>query len=430
MKILSNLSEKVGKSTRIFTYCLLFCLPYSVAAVNLFASLITLSSLTSKEFWSESRRIVKNPMVLLVIFMYLLIIVGIYHTSGSTHEIYNTLNRYKKLLLIPLVIPHFQQDKYKVAALQIFTASVFLNVLISWSEFYGFTNISDPIYQEPHGNGVFRWHITQGILFVTLISICTGFILNTTSKARRLFYGGILLLATTNVLFVMDARNGKATIPLLAIWAFLEYLQTKNLSGRLRVLVPVLATTVILGATVAIVMNPQTRLGSIIQEIKQTEKSGTLTSQGGRVEFWRKGITLFETHPLIGYGTGSVYFETGKLAAKETTEVGRIPAFNLHNEFLMWAVQWGIFGLASISLFFILWFRSSLYVSRFFAMQIRGQWLIFATGCLYNSYLVDFTEGYIITIMLGVLISPFASKSTKKPPEFIQNRSRIRVRCS
>jgi O-antigen ligase len=385
-----------------------------VAAVNFFGALLAITSITSREFWSERKTLIRNPLVIVVLFMYVLMFVGVFYSTGSNYEALNTLNRYKKILLLPLLIPHFQRQEHKLMAIRIFAMTIFCNVLLSWSEFYGFTHISDPIYGEPPGNGVFRWHITQGLLFSLLIAITTGLYLSTENFLEKLICIGVAALTTANIAWVMDGRNGKAAIPVLIIWAFFEYFRIKPISKKKTLLFFSLVVMVTITATTTMVMNPHTRLGSIVQELRETRQSGSMTSQGGRVEFWRKGLVLFVARPLTGYGTGSVYFETKRLAASATTEVGRIAAFHLHNEFLMWAVQFGIFGLSGIILFFYLWFRASFMVSNMLGIQIRGQWCIFATGCLYNTYLVDFTEGFSMVVLMGVLIPLTMSGSKSK----------------
>lgn len=401
-----NVSQKLpssGSTVRVLTYCMLACLPFSVAGVNFFGFLVFLTSITSREFWESARSTIRNPLVITALFLLGLMFLGIFHTSGSSQEAFNFLNRYKKLLFIPLLIPHFQRQEHRITAVKVFAWSIFLTVMLSWSEYFGLTHMSDPAYSnEPPGDAVFKMHITQGVLFSLLIAISTGLALCSKKKAERWIYLVIACLSALDIGWVMVARTGKATIPILAIWITLEFLRVANISRKRFYLFLGLSVAGISMITAVFMLNPETRMGSIIQEVRQTHQNGSLTSEGERVEFWKKGLTLFSTKPILGYGTGSILYESTRLAKQSETEVGRLPTYNLHNEYLMWAAQLGIFGLGGILALFYFWFRMSLKETIVSGIQIRGHWVVFSTGCLFNPYLIDFTEGYSMVLLMGI----------------------------
>ncbi|QKE41294.1 MAG: O-antigen ligase family protein [Ferrovum myxofaciens] len=401
-----NIIKKLPSSSqivRILTYCMLACLPFSVAGVNFFGFLVFLTSITSREFWKSASSLIKNPIVITALFLFGLMFVGIFHTSGSSQEAFNFLNRYKKLIFIPLLIPHFQQLEHRITAVKVFAWSIFMTVILSWSEYFGLTHMSDPAYVgAPPGDAVFKMHITQGMLFSLLIAISTGLALCSKRMSERLIYLVIACLSVLDIGWVMVARTGKATIPILAIWIILEFLRVANINRKKFYLFLGLSVAGISVITAIFILNPETRMGSIIQEVKQTHHNGSLTSEGERVEFWKKGLILFSTKPILGYGTGSILYESTRLAKQSDTEVGRIPTYNLHNEYLMWAAQLGIFGLAGIVALFYFWFRMSLKENIISGIQIRGHWVVFSTGCLFNPYLIDFTEGYSMVLLIGI----------------------------
>ncbi len=399
---------------RILTYGMLVCLPFSIAGVNFFGVLVLLVSITSREFWLSFRSLIKNPIVLVAIFMFALMFLGIIYTSGSTEEAFNTLNRYKKILFIPFLIPHFQHQEYRITAIKIFAWSIFITVLFSWSEYFGITHISDPAYVgAPPGDAVFKMHITQGMLFSLLISIASGIAMCSKNIYERLLFLSVVFLSVLDIGWVMVARTGKAMIPVLAIWATLEFLRIAGVNKRKFFIFLGFSVMAISIITAIFMLSPETRMGSIIQEIKLSHQNGSLTSEGERVEFWKKGVILFSTKPVLGYGTGSIFHESTRLANRSSTEVGRLSTYNLHNEYLMWAAQLGIFGLSGIVLLFYYWFRMSFVATVSEGIQIRGHWIVLFTGCLFNPYLNDFTEGYSMVLLIGIF-STLQSKSTRK----------------
>ncbi len=401
-----------SRAVRILTYCMLVCLPFTVGGVNFFGALVIATSLLSRTFWSSVRFLAGNPLAILSLILLLLMTLGIFHTTGPSSEALNVLNRYKKLLLIPLLIPHFQKPDHRALAMKVLAWAIFATVLLSWSEFFGWTHLSDPAYVEPPGDAVFKMHITQGMLFSLLVAITLGLALHASSGLSRVLYLGMAAIATADIGWVMIARTGKAVIPMLGIWAMFELLRKTGLAKKHLIL-----GLIVLGigaVTTTFMLNPHTRMGSILQEVRETRQTGSLTSQGERVEFWKKGWTLFSSRPLSGYGTGSILTETTRLSKGEATEVGRLATYNLHDEFLMWAAQLGVFGLAGILALFYFWLKSAFVNDGWSGTQTRGHWIVFATGCLFNSFLGDFTEGFSMVLMIG-LFTPLSMGVFQKP---------------
>ncbi|NDU92023.1 MAG: O-antigen ligase family protein [Ferrovum sp.] len=394
----------LGPVVRVMAYGMLLALPVSVAGVNLFGGMLLMAALLSREFWSAVRKLRSNPMVLVAMAMLGLLLLGMLYTTGPRQEAWAVLMKYRKLLFIPLLLPFFQDDRHRITAMSMLALSIFFTVMASWSEFLGWTHISDPAYGGPPGDAVFKMHIPQGTLFSLLISLCVGLVFATRSRVLQGLLVGMVLLTALNIAWVMVGRTGKAILPVLALWAVWEVLRVWRPSGKTYWSLVACSMVVILSATFWVVSRPTTMLGSVTREIHQSQETGVPTSQGMRLQFYRKSVELISQRPWMGYGTGSVLTETEALAAKGQTEVARVATVNLHNEFLMWAVQLGVTGLVVILLFFGIMLRASFGQSTPTGILLRGQWVVFAAGCLFNSYLLDFAEGYAMTLTAGILI--------------------------
>lgn len=392
---------------RFCTYGLVLSLPISIGGINLFSSLLIVLALCSKEWWNAWPQLWRNPLVLCALVLFFGMFLGIFWTEGSSYEAWAVLGRYKKLLLIPFLLPFFGQRSHQRLALQLLCFSLSLTVICSWSDFMGITHISDPIYYPaPPGDAVFRMHITQGLLFLLNIVVAMGLALTSSSRFPKITYLALAGLSAADIIFVMVGRTGKALLPLLILWIIGEAVRIK-MSGTWHYkkipLWSLAAVIITLAGTAYFASQPDTMLGSIHQEIHASHQTGAVTSQGERVAFWSKGITLFKQEPWFGHGTGSVITLTTKMAQHAQRAVDQVVTFNLHNEYLMWAVQLGLLGLISILTFFGLYLRAGLKEPGINGLVLRGSWLIFITGCLFNSFLVDFTEGYSLVILLGLL---------------------------
>ncbi|NDU85724.1 MAG: O-antigen ligase family protein [Ferrovum sp.] len=414
----------LGRAVRFCTYGMMASLPFAVGGVNVFGTLIILLALLSREWWSVFPRLMRNPMVLICIAMLLLVWLGTFRTAGPHQEALNVLNRYHKLLFIPLLIPFFQQLKHRMMALNVLLGALLFNVVISWTEFFGWTHVSDQAYlgtATAPGDSVFHQHITQGLLFCVSMVVGSALAWFEKTRGRKIYYWGAVLLAASNVAWVMVGKTGKAMLPLLALWLLGEWwVSQKREKKRAEAFVHTSPNAslgsvtrskwmfaglalLVLGATTWSALTPSTMLGTAFQEVVKSRATGQDNSQGERVEFWHKGLILISHESWLGYGTGSVLTLTRKLAETAQTPVGHLATTNLHDEYLMWAVQFGLPGALIILLFFFVYWRGGKQAGMA-GMALRGAVMIFSFGCLYNSFLVDFAEGYSMVLLAGVLL--------------------------
>ncbi|MDE1989062.1 MAG: O-antigen ligase family protein [Betaproteobacteria bacterium] len=394
----------LGPLVRLLAYGLLAALPVSVGAVNFFAALVLLAALSSREWWQACGRLPRQPVVLATLALLLLLCAGLFYSEGSLQDGWAVVAKYRKLLVIPMLLPFFQEDRYRFAAMRVFALSIFVTVLVSWTEFLGWTHLSDPAYGGPPGDAVFKMHIPQGTLFSLLVVLGICLAREARSMPLRVVYWAMSLVAALDIAWVMVGRTGKAILPVIALWALWETMRQQSFGPKFGKAAIAVGTVLILAATGWAVLNPHTMLGSVVSEIRKSQETGTITSQGIRLEFYRKAMQLMAERPLAGHGTGSVTVTTGRLAARASTEVAQVSTVNLHNEFMMWAVQLGWPGLAAVLMFFMALWRESFRQSTTVGMLLRGQWVVFATGCLFNSYLLDFAEGYAIVLTSGILL--------------------------
>ncbi len=387
---------------------MLLSLPFAVGGVNLFGYLILVVA-PFIETWRQAwHRLVTNRMAGIALLMLGMVAVGTLYSLGGSQEALNVLNRYHKLLFIPWLMPFFCRDEDRVRALHVLALALSINVAISWTEYLGLTHVSDPIYDGVapghFGDNVFRTHIAQGLLFDVLLVIAGVHVIRATGRIRYLF-AIIGLLTALNILVVMVGRTGKALLPVILLWLLYEWLTVDRAFFRIpakwKSMALLLGVLVMAGTTWSLA-HPSTMLGTIVSEVRASRATGVDTSQGERVQFWQKGFRLIRLNPWYGSGAGSVHAQTLKLAQHETSFLGRMATYNLHDEFLMWAVQFGFPGLFVIVLFFM-YYLSAAPGSEVSAITMRGAGLVFLIGCLFNSFLMDFTEGYSMVLLAGVL---------------------------
>ena len=386
-------------------YGALMSLPVSVAGLNLFLGMAVLLALVSYEFWKATPGLVRHPIAILAILMFGLLAIGTLYSSAPDSESFKYLWRYKKLILIPLLIPFFQESHFRYLAIRFFSLAVFLTVLASWSEFFQLTHLSDPAYGDFTGDSVFVMHITQGYLFAMLVALSLSLFFATKNLYAKAAWLIIAAITTADICLVMWGKTGKATLIILVIWGCWEWLNAQNWRFITKSIIQVICVCSVLGGTAIAAKNPALSFGVIQAELEHSDKTGDITSQGLRKQFAKTGVLIFLKSPWVGHGTGSIVTEQALFAKEANTPVGQVITVNLHNEYLMQAAQVGILGVALfIAWIAITWFYSLSSVLAWEGIALRGVTVVFASGCLFNSYLWDHIEGYTFILLLTTLI--------------------------
>ena len=210
------------------------------------------------------------------------------------------------------------------------------------------------------------------------------------------------ILAAGNVLFLVNGRTGEVILPVLVIMFFYELYGTKALKY-------VLALT-IAGLLIAynIPSLHKSRIFSIQEEMSRSEARGELTSAGLRVEFYKNTLDLIAQHPFFGGGTGSMETEYYKISETEHTLEKRVP--NPHNQYLLTTQELGIMGLISLLAFWLIPWRMSYQLKSVEnGKALRGLIITIMVGSLFNSLLLDASEGKFYCLMAGILISSYSA---------------------
>jgi len=177
---------------------------------------------------------------------------------------------------------------------------------------------------------------------------------------------------------------------------------------RWRGLALALALTAATVTAAALIPGPfQQRLGLAAGEQASSPISqGAQISTAQRLEFYRTSLAIIRDHPLLGVGTGGF-----SKAYAEKAQDGKIPqSRNPHNEYLHIMVQLGLVGLAALLYLFWTHWRLALRLASPREHHLtRGIILTIAVGCLFNSLLLDHTEGLLYAWLTGLLFGGLKS---------------------
>jgi O-antigen ligase len=370
-------------------------LPWSTSGVAIGMVVWLLALLPTMELRPFLRSL-RRPVCMLPIALVILAALGTLWSDAPWGARLYALSPVTKLLVLPLLLYHFERTKRGLWVFTAFLISCTLLMTVSWLV------LLDPGLSLKRGGGergIFvKNYIDQSQEFA-LCAVALVYPIVTLLQNRKnrqaLLLVAIAVSFIVNMTFVVVSRTALVTMPvMLAVFALM------HLKWRANVIL--FAGAVVLAA-LAWLASPQlqattekfTRDYRIYKELDQP------TSIGVRLEFYRKSLRFFSEAPLIGHGSGSTrgLFEaaaTGPAVLAAGQVIG-----NPHNQTLNVAVQWGCVGvviLYAMWLVHLLLFRGEGLVAWIGLMVVLQN--IFSS--LFNSHLFDFHEGWMYVLGVGV----------------------------
>lgn len=362
-------------------------LPFSTAGVSLsMAVLLLLCLLAPRRLWATAPW--RQPMLL--VGLLLLVYIGL-HTlavSGVPRVAGTEANRYHELLMLPLLWGLLHLSRKPRLLFLGFATGCVVYAGMHWAAPYvpklaawlGPRRISSG-FALAVGAFLLYEHARLGLL------------------PRLAAYAASALLAAT-ALFANDGRTGHVLVLLL-----LGCVAWRSASRRWRLVVAIAAVV-----ASALVASMSTAVRSRVQEtLNATAVSAEPSSTAIRLMLLRNGVEVARQNYLLGTGwpTYSAAYERVSIANGDPPGNWR-RSENPHNEYLM---QLGAGGLPALALF-LAWIALPLYAAlRPGAQDPRAAGMLacvalaFAAGSLFNSLLMDFTEGHIYAAMAAWLLA-------------------------
>jgi O-antigen ligase len=306
-----------------------------------------------------------------------------------------------KLLVLPLLLYHFERSPRGVWVFIAFLVSCALLAVVS-----GIVALDPDLSAKAyfsHGpylpvSGIFvKNYIDQGQVF-SLCAVALAYpvvtLLRDNKMRQALLLAAVALGLVANMVFVVVSRTALVTMPImLAVFALLHL--------RLRVAIATLCAVALLAAA-AWYASPhlRTTVDKFFTDYDHTAIQNNESGIGSRLVYWKKSLNFFVAAPVIGHGTGSTR------GLFEQAGIGQVGAraqvvSNPHNQTLNVAVQWGVVGVAVL---YAMWLAHLL----LFRGEGLANWIgllvvvqnIFTS--LFNSHLFDFHEGWLYVLGVGV----------------------------
>lgn len=393
---LSGHAERVARWSGI---ALGFSIPISVALDNALLALFVAGWVASGAWRAKWQAIRSNPVALAALALLALLAAGTLYGERDPGDGARYLVKYSDLLLVALLAFIFRDAQARAHALLALVAGLALVLCLSYLIHFGIIPHGKLSGVDQAAPIVFKHSLTHNVLMALGAYLFAQYAGQAASREVRACWIALAVLAAVNVLFMVPGRTGQLILVVLAVYGGYVW---KGWRGA-----------TVAGAAMAVLLlipGPmQQRFEQGFQERSAWEAGdhGRPSSIGDRLEFYRASLAIVREHPWVGVGTGGF----PRAYARHIEGTALAPSRNPHNEFLHLAVQLGAIGLAAfLWLLATQWRLSGRLASAPETHLARALVLTIVTGCMFNSLLLDHTEGLLYAWLTGVLYAGLKSK--------------------
>lgn len=394
---------------------LAFTLPQQVALNNFVLVLLLLVALPA--YGKKLPELIRqNPVARVSLVMFGLLLLGTFWGDAPWSKALGVLGKYVDLALIPLFMLLFREPGTRERSLRAFFIIMLIAWALSWAIGWRLLPLTHEVRllvgpaAQPDNPSIFHSYITQG-----LMTPYAGFLLllwarHVDSAWLRWVMYLLAAQAVANVLLMLNGRTGYLTLLVLLGWlgwtGLDRLIQRHGLGvrGRLVSLAAlILLPLVLMVSAYQGIPRVHDRITTALIEVQQWQpgKVDVENSMGTRLSLYANSLVLIADRPLLGYGTGGLAQAYGKLPAVDPTH----PVDNPHNEYLMQALQLGIAGVVMLLFLFITLWRCAGRLPPFERDAARGLVLTYGLACLFNSLLLDHTEGLFFAFFTAWLFA-------------------------
>jgi len=405
IKAYQDFMQKLINAIIIFA-CFSIAMP--TAWVSVASAFLLFAWIISGKYSEKFKLIYKNPAAISVLILFSFYCIGSIYSSGNIKESGTFLLKYAKLLIIPIIISVVRTKKIRHNGMNAFLFGALILLSISYFKWLGIIPMNLGLHDLPdnsQGYLAFKNRIAHNILmsFLMFVFFCKAYFDKT---QWRWVWLVIALLSLIDLMYLVGGRSGQ--IIALCFVLFLPlYFYGKE------------AYKYLLIAAISIFMLHKQleplmpgRLLETSQEVSEHKSDVHLTSAGIRLEMYKNTLSLIKQSPFIGYGTGALRYEYNKLANTQDTLLKDVP--NPHNQYLLTFFELGMAGFAALIFMFYRFWQHSNVIARsdtYAGMYLKGVVLTIAIGSMFNSLLLDATEGKFYCVLTGLLLSAYTKKN-------------------
>lgn len=393
---LAGFQQRSEDLARTFAVALGVSIPFSVAADSVLLALVLVCWLAADRYRERFAQLRRNPVALMALGFVALLAVGLAYGEQPRADALRYFGKYADLALLGVFVTLFGDPVWRRRAVFALASALALLVVLSYLTKLGVLPPTPWARRVPVVYPIIVMDsLTHGILVAFGAFLFAVLGREAPKGPVRTIWFALAAAAAANVLFVVPGRTGYVVLGALALYFGYVW---RRLAGLALV---ALAGAAVVGVGYSASSTLQGRVLETEREAREWQPGvAARTSVGYRLEFYNNTLKIIRDRPLVGAGTGgfpSAY-------ERQVAGTGMAPAGHPHNEYLHLMAQLGIPGLVALAaLFWVPWRLAPRLPVPHEGLLARGLVLTIAVGCVFNSLLLDHTEGLLFAWGLGVL---------------------------
>lgn len=393
LSITSRLDRaRLGRIADWLSVAVAVSIPWSTSATSILLVLWLIVLIPTLK-WSDLRSELLTAVGGLPVALFLLGAAGMLWADVSWHDRWGGLDGFVRLLVIPLLMVQFRRSDGGYSVLAGFLISCIALLIASFV-----VTVWPNLHPRPAGNeGVpVKSYIVQSLEF----TMCAAVLLDFAAAKARLrqwkiaaAFAVLALAFLGDIFFVTTGRTALVVIPVLVLlYGFRQ-------SGWKGIFAAGAAGCII--AAVVWTASPyvRERVTGIYTESELYEQKNEPTPSGLRIDFWKQSLRFIASAPLFGHGTGSIVDQFERAASRRA---GVYFSSNPHNQTFAVGIQLGALGIIvlwAMWLSHLLLFRGAGTLAWIGSVVVASN----IVGSLFNSFIFDFTEGWLYVFGVGVV---------------------------
>ena len=375
----------------------LFFTPISASLKSIFIILSAVGILLTPTYRRVLILVFSEHWCKAAIILFLVILIACFWSPASYHTQFIFLDKYTKLLYLPLFAIAFQNSNYRKIGQYVFLFSMTITCIASFILDTG----------DPTAPGrVFHDHIATGFM-MAFAAYLSGLLMIKKSGLKRIFFFLLTLLFSYQLIFINTGRIGYFLYFVLMITLMVQTLSWKYLGAGILCFCAIFSLCAYQSTALSF------RLNKAISDLNHYQQGDKITPIGIRLVFHAYAKSLFFSSPLIGHGTGSfsklyqIYNQSLTQQDHAAEAYGNI--MEPHSQYWLIASETGLLGLAALIYFF-----GALLFAAFNLEEMKpvmlGMLLCFFISNFFDSQLLHSNVGYLFILFCSLCLGELIEK--------------------
>lgn len=375
-----------------FLVTALFFIPISSSLKSIFIVLSALAILLTPIYRRGLASVFTQHWCKAAIAFFLVALLACFWSSAEYHTRLLFVEKYSKLLYLPLFAVGFQNPKIRRIGIHVFLLAMTVTCIFSIFKNFSHVEASERLFHD---------HISTSCM-MAFAAYLAGLLAARQSAIKRIVFLSLALLFSYQVIFINTGRIGYIIYFVLMMMLFIQTLPWKY------IIIGIVGFGFVFALCSYQSTNLQSRLSQGITDWNQYQQGEKETSIGMRLVFHGYAKSMFLSSPWKGHGTGSF--------SHFYQQVNTAPAYSKimepHSQYWLVASEFGLLGLIVLICFFI-----SLVVIAFQLHEMKpimlGILTCFFISNISDSQLLHSDIGYLFVVFSALCLGElFESRRT------------------